>query len=214
MGRRSPSMLSMSAPPASPAPRSCGVCGDLLPEGAERCDTCGGAVGSRDAVPPLTGALLSLVAGAVLTTALCVVAAIVAAVTVPTGVRLQLGANEAAAIEALRALARAQQRFREEDLDRDGEQDYGELAELAAAGLIGADLASGVQQGYLFEAAPAELAPARAWMAVASPLLEGRTGQRHFAINHHGAVVYTWRPITLDVAQAELPGDTVPVGAD
>ena len=58
--------------------------------------------------------------------------------------------SEAAVARALAELARAQQKFYDEDLDRNGVQDYASsLAELETAGLIDERLAIGAPHGYV-----------------------------------------------------------------
>lgn len=192
---------------------ACPLCGELLAPAAARCDACGAPPDGDKVVSPAATALLSFMAGTTLTAGLCVIGAIVAAVTVPTTVQARAGHNEEAAVEALRALAAAQRRFHDEDLEGDGLADYGDLAELAAVGLIDADLASGVRQGYTFQAAPAATARTERWSAVASPLVDGRTGRRHLAVDHRGTVRFRYyRPIPLDARDAMLPADALPLG--
>lgn len=107
--------------------------------------------------------------------------------------------EEAAAIGALKTLWTAQTRFREGDLERDGVLDYGTLAELEAAGLVGPGLGG---EGYRLEVrvAPGELAQWK-WMALATPEGEGR---RAFATNHAGVIRYEPGLALRD--DCELPG--------
>lgn len=111
--------------------------------------------------------------------------------------------NEAAAIGALKTLYTAQTLFREGDKDHDGVLDYGTLGELGDALLIDQVLARGERQWYRFELSVHPEHPEFMWMAVANPL-HPEPGQRSFAVNHQGVVVYDTRPIAVNQA-CELP---------
>ena len=56
--------------------------------------------------------------------------------------------NQQAIFTEVGAIASAQQQFRDQDLDGDGADDYGSLAELGDAGLIGMEVADGMHAGY------------------------------------------------------------------
>ena len=116
-----------------------------------------------------------------------------------TGVaaRVTLRRNEERAIEALGELARAQQRFREGDLDQDGAGDFGTLAELGAAGLIEAELATGELAGYAFALRVSADFPDLCWIATATPARPGASGERSFTINFEGAVHAAPDPLPL-----------------
>jgi hypothetical protein len=114
--------------------------------------------------------------------------------------------NETGAISALGEISEAQSLFREGDLERDGNLDYGTLAELGAAGLIDATLASGSRGGYLFEASHSPTTSEFLWYAVARPEELGVTGDRLFGANQQGNVFYTTATqLVVDPRTCEVP---------
>ncbi|HBP22495.1 MAG TPA: hypothetical protein DEA08_32540 [Planctomycetes bacterium] len=122
--------------------------------------------------------------------------------------------NEAAAIGALRAISSAQALFREGDKDNDGTLQYaGDLAALGKTNLIDSVLASGKKNGYRFKVVRAKGDTGQfCWMATASPIEPGVTGERHFATNHSGVTWYrTDKPFEFDLDQCEVKGGT-PLG--
>jgi len=122
--------------------------------------------------------------------------------------------NEAAAIGALRTISTAQSLFREADKDANQVFDYaGSLAALGEVDLIDEVLASGEKQGYRFELCAGSEAPEFLWMAVASPIEPGETGERHLVINQMGVIFYsTEAPFALDRETCEIPEGATPVG--
>jgi len=156
---------------------------------------------------PRAGAFLSFFASLSLISLICVVSAVVAGISHPGLDRVRKRGSEAEAVQALREILAAQNRFRSEDLDQDGVQNFGGLAELATQGLLDPDLASGVKGGYRFQVAVSSMTPGKAWMAVAEPL-QNLPSQPRFAINHLGAVRFrTWQGIPLDNQTCSLPVD-------
>lgn len=122
--------------------------------------------------------------------------------------------NDRAAIGALKTIAGAQGRFREEDTEGDGLLDYGTLAELSVAGgLVDPVLGSGAKQGYLFEACYSSTTSEFLWMATARPVRPGTTGKRYFATNHQGVVFYTTSgPFELNTTDCTIPPGAKPTG--
>lgn len=120
--------------------------------------------------------------------------------------------NEAAAIGALKVLNTAQTLFREGDKDQDGVLDYGTLEDLAGVGLIDEALASGVKQGYRFAVRVSPQAPEFLWMATATPVEPGRTGDRYFVTNHAGVIYYSTRAPFELADTCEIPPTATPVG--
>jgi hypothetical protein len=115
--------------------------------------------------------------------------------------------NEAAAIGALKAISSAQSLFREGDKDRNNILDYASgLEDLGKCNLIDAILASGTKQGYRFAVTSGAKAPEFTWMAVASPLQPGKTGNRHFAVNHTGVIYTSDKPFDLDGVTCKIKG--------
>lgn len=119
---------------------------------------------------------------------------------------------------SLQTIIKAQERFRAEDLDRDGVQDYGTLMELSQAGLIDSALGSGEKYGYRFEVAPSSpTSPEFFWMAVANPM-HPEIDDRSFATTHEGHIGYRRGTIMLNQS-CKLPEDLhllsgEPLGSD
>lgn len=121
----------------------------------------------------------------------------------------------ARAIESMRTLRQAQIKFREQDLDQDGVKDFGTLAELGMAGLIDADLASGIKDGYRFEVGPSQVSPDRDYMAVANPFAMGRN-ERSYVANQKGTLyVFFNQHLELDLEGCAIPpgGTRVPANS-
>ncbi len=191
----------------------CPYCGEEIPSIARKCRHCGEYLDPEhpgaEVVPRL---LLGLGCGVVLVALLCVVGSILATAAMPNLVRAEKARNESAAVTALRAIAAAQERFRAEDGDGDGVADYGDLGELGRAHLLDPSLVTGIQEGYLFEVGASRVDPERRFLATASPMAPGQSGERYFAINHAGAVyVRAGRAFPLDLLGCELPGDATPL---
>lgn len=105
----------------------------------------------------------------------------------------------------LEAFVHWQQKFREEDQEQDGKQDYGTLEELARVKLMGGHLKDGEYYGYLFQLG---LTPARdRWLIVANPIDE-RRDDPSFAVSVDG---YVWASRTR---LALTPDCVLPPGLD
>lgn len=118
--------------------------------------------------------------------------------------------NEARAIRSLKQINAAQAAFRERRLAGGR---YGDLRELAEAGLVEAQLGKGVLNGYVFEAGPSPGAPGFLWFATARPVAPRTTGDRYFAVNHAGVIFYTCAaPIAVPRATCVVPRGPLPVG--
>ena len=143
---------------------------------------------------------------------LCAIISVVAAIAIPNLIEARKHGNEAASIGALKTIATAQSLFREGDKDRDDVLDYGSLQELQQANLIDTVLGGGVKQGYTFDCQASATTPEFLWMATASPLAPGATGDRYFAINHEGVIFFSpSQPFTLS-DDCEIPAHAAPVG--
>ena len=142
--------------------------------------------------------------GCLLVALVLVLALVGAVLALPTLREGNQRATEREAIRALRELEAAQTKFREDDLDGDGIRNFGSLGQLARAGLIGPDLASGVLRGFRLEVQPSQTEPEEAWIAVANRA-ETHTG-RSFVLNHKGAIHYTYGElISPDLYRCTLP---------
>jgi len=60
----------------------------------------------------------------------------------------------------------------------------------SAAGLIDANLASGVKSGYSFAVTPGGGTPVASYESAASPVTAGTTGQRYFCSDSSGVIQY------------------------
>jgi len=93
--------------------------------------------------------------------------------------------NEAAAIGSMRSLRTAQRAFLKTSGGR-----YGGLNQLERAGLIDAVLASGTKQGYKFTVSIKTAKGSSAWSALASPVVEGNTGDRHYFVQSSDSAIH------------------------
>jgi hypothetical protein len=191
----------------------CPVCGESIPGFARRCRHCGELLDPVAKDPELGPRMLvSFGCGVVLLATLCVTGSIVASAALPNIVRAQKLKSERGAVDALRAIAAAEQRFKDEDSDRDGQPDYGDLGELGTSQLLDPLLVSGIKDGYQFEVAASRTAPGERWIATATPTAPGTTGDRSFAVNQGGKVhARATRPFPFDVDRCSMPADSTPL---
>jgi hypothetical protein len=194
---------------------SCPFCGEQIAAIARKCKHCAEFLDPslRPETPGGMGRLVFAGLGAMLLASLCLSAAVVAGVALPNAYRLRKQANEDHAVSGLRAIADAQEKLREHGGPDGPSPTYGDLETLGRAQLLPPLLASGIQEGYVFEVSASVDEPDQLWMATASPLAPGKGGDRYFAINHTGAVYYRLgQPFPLDTQSCELPGDAMPLG--
>lgn len=142
--------------------------------------------------------------------------AIVAAISIPNLLEARKGANETAAITALKGIGSAEALFRDRDLDGDGVMAYATLRQLAARAVVDEVLGSGTKQGYLFQATFSAATPDYLWYAVANPSLPGAglgtTGARYFVTNTPGAVFYTTSAaLALDNGLCRVPPGVIDI---
>ena len=107
----------------------------------------------------------------------------------------------------LRRIHEAQVRYRDSDPDADG-ADYASLDELAEWQLVDPGVGQGTRAGYHFLVRPLE----DGWIGAASPVKPGESGDRYYAIDARGVVVWSAdAPFPLDTPlppdAAELPAD-------
>jgi hypothetical protein len=122
--------------------------------------------------------------------------------------------SETSSIRALKTIGSAQALFREADKDGDGTFDYATLAQLGETDLIDQVLASGTKRGYLYEAGYGLSTSEFIWYAVANPVEVGVTGDRSFATNHEGVIVYAedGRRLELNLGDCSFPPGLVELG--
>jgi hypothetical protein len=130
--------------------------------------------------------------------------AIIAAIAIPNLIEARMGANEAAAIGALRTITTAQMLYREADKDMNEKLDYApDLKALFLHGhLIDSVLASGEKQGYRFEILWADQFR---FAARAVPLAPGKSGRRSFFVDETGVIRFSVWP-------DEAGPESVPIG--
>ena len=116
--------------------------------------------------------------------------AIIAAIAIPNLIEARKGANEAAAIGALRTISTAQSLYREGDKDGNGTFDYAtELAGLFSNGrLVDQVLGAGTKQGYLFSVVSADQFT---WSARAVPHGPKKSGDRYFFVDESGVIRFS-----------------------
>jgi prepilin-type N-terminal cleavage/methylation domain-containing protein len=107
---------------------------------------------------------------------------------VPSAQGLRTGRNAYDATVTLRQIRDAQAAFHAVDRDGDGALEYAaSLQELVAAGVLGADIADGIRQGYAFQTGtPAGSQSQVGYAYLATPMNQGQTGVRGFAGNASG----------------------------
>jgi len=187
------------------------MCAEPIKADATKCPSCGESLVATAA--PKKSGLPMIAIVAILAMVLVGVGCILAAIAIPSLAPARKPGNEAAAIGALKMINTSQTLFREADKDEDGTLDYaGSLTELSAATLIDGVLGTGSKQGYTFQVAVAPATPEFLWMAVASPLVPGSTGDRYFVTNQAGVIYYsTTAPFTI-TADCAIPGNATPLG--
>jgi len=128
--------------------------------------------------------------------------AIIAAISIPNLVRAKISANEAAAIQSLRALVSAQDIFR----NTQGLGRYGTLAELrdAVPPCVDPALGSGICSGYTVS--DTGVPGSDTWAAVAVPNSAGFTGNRGFYVDQSGLIRYTNDGSPPDTSSPEIGG--------
>jgi type IV pilus assembly protein PilA len=192
---------------------SCPFCAEEIKDNLAKCPACGEALVEGKGVPKKKSGVPILAIVAILGVGMCCIVSIIAAIAIPNLIEARKHGNEASAIGALKTINTSQTLFREGDKEGDMTLDYaGSLAELSAATLIDGVLGTGVKQGYVFQVAASPTTPEFLWMAVASPMTPGTTGDRYFVTNHSGVIFYSNTapfPITPDCA---IPSNAVPVG--
>jgi competence protein ComGC len=114
---------------------------------------------------------------------------IVAAIAIPNLLRARISANEASAVGSVRILVEAEINYQTAN-PKTGFTC--KLSDLASAGLITSDLASGKKYGYVFAlqncTAEKEGDPASHFQIIASPVTFNQTGVRQFCVDDSGVV--------------------------
>jgi len=120
---------------------------------------------------------------------------IIAAIAIPNLLRSRIAANEASAVGSLRTLNTAEITYNT-TYPTVGFTTLGSLAPAtggasvssSAAGLIDANLASGVKSGYDFTVWTNSSSPVTAYDSAAQPVSPGVTGQRYFCSDGSGVI--------------------------
>jgi len=122
---------------------------------------------------------------------------IIAAIAIPNLLRSRIAANEASAVGSLRTLNTAEITYNTTYPNVGFACTLGALggsgsgtATSSAAGLIDANLASGVKSGYSFTVWTNSSTPVTAYDSAASPVTAGTTGQRYFCSDSSGVIQY------------------------
>jgi hypothetical protein len=131
----------------------------------------------------------------------------------PNLAQAQMMANEASAISSLRQIAQAEEAYR--STEASGRR-FGDLSQLASAGLIPSDLSSG-QLGYRFEARPRTIGSGDhmqyTFEAFATPSQYNSTGKRSFYVSETNVVRAADRAgLQANSADPPLQYGTVPQG--
>jgi len=122
---------------------------------------------------------------------------IIAAIAIPNLLRSRIAANEASAVGSVRTLNTAEVTFNT-TYPTVGFAGLGALGPVAggasptstAAGLIDANLASGVKSGYSFTITPGATTPVSSYESAAAPVTPGTTGQRYFCSDASGVIQF------------------------
>lgn len=112
---------------------------------------------------------------------------IIAAIAIPNLLASRRAANEGSAMASMRKISNAEATFQATH------DTYGTLEQLAEAGLIDGDLASGQRHGYKFKITiiPAGLSYPMGFEGVGVPLKYGSSGRRSFLIDETGVIRVT-----------------------
>lgn len=192
---------------------SCPFCAEEIKDNLAKCPACGEALVEGKGVPKKKSAVPIVAIVAILGAGMCCIVSIIAAIAIPNLIEARKHGNEASAIGALKTINTSQTLFREGDKEGDMTLDYaGSLAELSDATLIDGVLGAGVKQGYVFQVAVSPTTPEFLWIATASPVSPGTTGNRHFVINQAGVVYYSLTGPFSITTDCSIPAGSTPVG--
>ena len=135
--------------------------------------------------------------------------AIIAAIAIPNLLEARKHGNEASAIGSIRTLNASMAIY----IERNSSQRYATtLTDLETDGYIDNVLGSGAKQGYIFTTFPTDLVftppPGAAlnyqyeYLVAADPAIDGQTGDRYFASNQSGVIVFS---SSADIAAGNPP---------
>jgi len=194
----------------------CPECGEEIPAIARKCKHCDAylepELRGKERLEAASGGLAAFGLGVVLLCVVCVLGGTVATVAVPTYLDQARRRNEEGAVAALEAIRSAQERLAA--APRPDGEGFGDLGALGRADLIDDELQTGIRGGYKFEVAVSPATPTEAWIAVATPIAPGKTGDKYFVTNHTGEIYYrVSQPIPLDSRTCAPPPDAMPLGA-
>jgi len=123
---------------------------------------------------------------------------IIAAIAIPNLLRSRIAANEASAVGSLRTLNTAEITYNVTypnvgfacTLGAMAPPSSGTSPTSGAAGLIDANLASGIKSGYSFTLNNCSGTPASNYQTLAAPVAPGTTGQRYFCSDSSGVIQF------------------------
>lgn len=122
----------------------------------------------------------------------CVIIAIIAAIAIPNLLRSRMSANEANATGSIRTISSAEVAYQAAGIDQtsDGTGKFGTLTNLGTGvtPFIDSSLASGVKQGYNFQAVPFFDTNVPRYRASATPLVPGTSGLKSFFVDDSGVI--------------------------
>jgi prepilin-type N-terminal cleavage/methylation domain-containing protein len=131
--------------------------------------------------------------------------AIIAAIAIPNLLESRKAANEANAIQTLRAIHAAETLFRDRDYDKNGVNDYAQMMG-PLDGLIPHSLLDDTRfyQGYAFGIIACDPGQEQfRWGAIAAPASPGKSGDRAFFIDETGVIRFS--TTALDLSAADVP---------
>jgi len=143
---------------------------------------------------------------------------IIAAIAIPNLLRSRIAANEASAVGSVRTLNTAEVTYNTTyptvgftTLTNLGPVAGGGSATSTSAGLIDANLASGVKSGYSFQIWTNSSSPVTAYDSAANPVTPGTTGQRYFCSDGSGVIQFNASAVAATAQGTCASGSNTPI---
>ena len=118
--------------------------------------------------------------------------AIIAAIAIPNLLRSRMSANESGAAAGLRTISTGEIAYQASAIDSttNGIGKFGTLAALGTGTVpfVDTSLASGIKQGYVFQATPSFANNTPTYVATATPAIPQKTGVKTFYIDDSGLI--------------------------